>query len=198
MLGEISMAAQDIRDHLDANVASAILGFSEANPFGGQSQSATSFNNTTTPPVSQSSTIQNQAASAANNTATPGLTSNGSVSNSPALQTPPPGSPAPNVRVGQYVVASGYKNAVKRAARDMRNEAIEQWALLRQRTNAPELLATILAVDGLDLRDVAVTYYGTPTDWHGIAAFNGLTSSKLVRGQQVHIPKLTTSTNGSA
>jgi len=43
----------------------------------------------------------------------------------------------------------------------------------------PEIIAEVVAPQGVDLRDLALKYYGDPDSWFAIAQFNDLDSSAV-------------------
>ena len=53
-----------------------------------------------------------------------------------------------------------------------------------------DLESSILARDGMDLRGVSTAFHGTPAKWQLLMTYNGLSSSKLVAGQVVLVPAL--------
>lgn len=72
----------------------------------------------------------------------------------------------------------------------MRRDCADQKAQLVA-TLGDDLLAVHTARAGEDLRDVALTYYGTRDAWRALMAFNNLRTSALTGGQVVLIPNST-------
>lgn len=85
--------------------------------------------------------------------------------------------------------AASYKQELRAWAAEMRRTSVER------RTNllgqiATTLLATYVAREGEDLRDVAKQFYGTPFEWRRLQIFNDLHTLILTGGQLILIPPL--------
>lgn len=65
--------------------------------------------------------------------------------------------------------------------------AIRQQQMQKQLN--PELIRTIIAVEGQDLRDISREIFGTPDSWRSLMVFNNLSSPKLEKGQLVFVPR---------
>lgn len=68
-----------------------------------------------------------------------------------------------------------------------RQAAVEARALVEQ--GERDLIAIYIARADDDLRDIARLYYGDQRFWRDLATFNDLTDSRLVKGQQVFVPR---------
>lgn len=85
--------------------------------------------------------------------------------------------------------AALYREELKAWAQELRRTSVERrTSLLRQVTTT--LLATYVAREGDDLRDVARQFYGTPFEWRRLLTFNDLSSMQLEAGQLILIPPL--------
>jgi hypothetical protein len=93
---------------------------------------------------------------------------------------------------GQKRQAEMFISDLKRAARSLRNEAVERRDFYAAQVSAAgsNLLAVYTAKEGDDLRDVSRLFYGTPLEWRTLLRFNNLTSAELEPGQVVLVPKL--------
>lgn len=60
-----------------------------------------------------------------------------------------------------------------------------------QRKLDRQVVTTVTAKAGQDLRSLSQEFYGTPNEWKRIAQANGLRSAALVAGLQISIPRLT-------
>lgn len=81
----------------------------------------------------------------------------------------------------------------KRAARRVRSEAVKkQQETIAQSQDQSAPLATIIARDGMDLRDISTRYYNTPHEWIRLKLYNGFNSSRLLAGDVVIVPRLGT------
>jgi hypothetical protein len=81
----------------------------------------------------------------------------------------------------------------KRAARKARAAAAQQQQqLIAQSQDQTAPLATFVARDGMDLRDVSTKYYNTPDEWIRLKLYNGFNTSRLIVGDTVIVPRLNT------
>lgn len=95
--------------------------------------------------------------------------------------------------LGSSLVCDSYTRGIRNAARTMELLAAEQADTLRALTNIDDLLAAFTARSPGDLRDVATQFYGDQSEWRTLKRFNGFSSSKLLPGDLVLVPKITTS-----
>lgn len=96
--------------------------------------------------------------------------------------------PLPLQTAPQRLAAQVNSRAVIKLSRTMRQTAIEQQLALSTQTTS-QILALYVGRDGDDLRHLAVRYYGNELEWRRLLTFNQLSSSLLVAGQIVLIPK---------
>lgn len=75
-----------------------------------------------------------------------------------------------------------------RDARRLRDEAEVRRRLLA--APAGQVMATHIAMDGEDLRDVSSIYYSNPYQWRTLLVYNGFSGVELVAGQTVLIPRI--------
>ena len=101
------------------------------------------------------------------------------------------------VTVGRAVYLAEYRRQAKLQARGMAVIAAQQNQDLLEQTDQPTILAAFTARANTNLRDVSTRYYGTPSNWHQIAAFNGISGSVLLAGQTVFVPVLIQPIQGS-
>lgn len=66
--------------------------------------------------------------------------------------------------------------------------ALQKSDALKQIT--PNVVTTVIARFGQDLRDISTQAYGTPNEWRSLLAYNGFEQSELEAGQVVLVPKL--------
>lgn len=93
----------------------------------------------------------------------------------------------------QVLAAERAIRKAKRAARKAKAEAVQkQQELIAQSQDQTKPLATFIARDGLDLRDVSTRYYGTPNEWIRLKIYNGFNTSRLLAGDVVIVPQLGT------
>lgn len=95
-----------------------------------------------------------------------------------------------SLTVGEVLAIDTWGRDVRRTAREIQALAAEKGDELRDSVNQTDLLATFVARAPTDLRDVSRVYYGTADEWRRLLKFNALTSSKLVMGQLIQVPKL--------
>lgn len=74
------------------------------------------------------------------------------------------------------------------AARFERQNAIESYRLADEAD--PEILGVYTAVEGEDLRYIALRTYGDVSVWEDLADFNRLTGTRLSAGQRVKLPQI--------
>lgn len=82
-----------------------------------------------------------------------------------------------------------YREELRAWALSLRQECVEQRTALSAQITT-NLLATYVARDGEDLRDVARQFYGTPFEWRRLLVFNDLNTLQLFAGQLVLVPPL--------
>ena len=113
-------------------------------------------------------------------------TTTGTAGNDPKSGTDPN-----NETQAQVYAAERAIRKAKRAALKLRAEAARrQLELITQSTDQSTLLATIIARDGQDLRDVSTKFYGSPNEWIRLRAYNGFNTSRLIAGDIVLVPRL--------
>lgn len=91
------------------------------------------------------------------------------------------------VTVGQSTGVAALRARMVVNARTARGNAARNAALVARRVS-PDLARSFLAPQDMDLRDVSREFFGTSDEWQRIARFNGLSSSRLVAGQQILVP----------
>lgn len=79
------------------------------------------------------------------------------------------------------------RNRRQAAASILSVSAVKEQQLKKQIN--PELIATFIAKEGQDLRDVSAAFYDTPDEWRNLMRFNGLSTSKLIANQQIFVPR---------
>lgn len=94
--------------------------------------------------------------------------------------------------LGRILFVDQWARGVRKAARDLELVAAEETERLRSLLDLDDLLAAFIAREDADLRDVAVIYYGDQAEWRRLLKYNRLRSSKLIAGDLVLVPKLTT------
>lgn len=92
------------------------------------------------------------------------------------------------VTFGKSVVAASARSRMVVSARTARGHAARHGALVARQVDS-DLDRAFLATQDMDLRDVSRQFFGTSDEWQRIARFNGLTSSHLVAGQQILVPR---------
>jgi hypothetical protein len=93
-----------------------------------------------------------------------------------------------DVKVGQYILVENQNRAMVSKARALAHKsARNQQILLRTVDN--DVARVFYARDNMDLRDVSRRFYGTSDGWQQIRKFNGFSSSRLVAGQVVMVPR---------
>jgi hypothetical protein len=97
--------------------------------------------------------------------------------------------PIPPDVVGVAVAASEANREVVRSARQARFRAAHARDQML-RSAEPNLLAAFTARQDQDLRDVSLRYYGTAEHWRDLMTFNGFGSSRLLAGNTVFVPRL--------
>lgn len=83
---------------------------------------------------------------------------------------------------------AAYNRRVIDSSRKLRKIAVEQRNALAKQVEST-LLAVYTARQGDDLRMVSETFYGSPFDWRSLLTFNELTTSELVAGQVILVPR---------
>jgi archaellum component FlaC/uncharacterized membrane protein len=92
---------------------------------------------------------------------------------------------------GEVLAAERVIRKAKRAARKLKAAVVQrQQELIAQSQDQTKPLATIIARDGMDLRDVSTQYYGTPGEWIRLMLYNGFNTSRLLAGDVVIVPQL--------
>lgn len=93
--------------------------------------------------------------------------------------------------LGLALRAELYAANVRASARDLEFMAAGRAALASQQAVQDQsLLATVVAVEGQDLRQLSVQFYGVQDEWGRLADYNGLVGSRLSAGTVVLVPKL--------
>lgn len=88
----------------------------------------------------------------------------------------------------ERLVVEDYNRRVQGRADDLKRAAINRRSrLVKQLEN--DLLTSVFARAGTDLRDLAEEYYGSPFEWRRLLVFNELTTSELSASQLVLIPR---------
>lgn len=91
--------------------------------------------------------------------------------------------------------AALYREELRAWAAELRRVSVEQRTSLAEQVET-ELLATYVAREGDDLRNVSSQFYGTPFEWRRLATFNDLSDMRLESGQLVLVPPLVVSQAG--
>ena len=91
----------------------------------------------------------------------------------------------------EAVEAEVYSRQLRLSTHVLQTVAVLRGLELAQSTTNEEIVATFIARQGEDLRDVSTRFYGTPEEWKRIASFNGASGSGLDARQVVLVPKLT-------
>lgn len=89
---------------------------------------------------------------------------------------------------GEVLAQRGELRERAGAANEMRNLAAREQAKLLSSLNA-DVIRVFQARDGQDLREVSLTFFGTPDEWRSLMLFNNLTTSQLSAGQVVFVPQ---------
>lgn len=97
--------------------------------------------------------------------------------------------PVVALKAGQMLLAETLARTMRKRATAARLQAAETRAQLLDRSQPSEILAVFVARDGQDLRLVATQYYGSQDSWRDLALYNDVSTSKLVSGQVVYVPK---------
>ena len=90
----------------------------------------------------------------------------------------------PRAVIQSYVMRS----SLQRQAYRMRRMALLAAGRMAEDAD-PDLYGIHLAVQGEDLRMVAVRQYGSLDVWRDLARYNGLTGTRLVAGQRIRLPR---------
>lgn len=98
---------------------------------------------------------------------------------------------------GSLFAAAKLRRDVQRLERDSAAQA-ELYDRQQARNVDPELVATFIAREDMDLRMVAVQFYGRQDGWRDLMTFNALTESGLHAGQVVFVPARAASAGGGA
>jgi hypothetical protein len=85
-------------------------------------------------------------------------------------------------------IAAFKQSQVYTQTRDTRNTYLES-ILPQIQSLSPPLVATFIASNEQDLRDVSLQFYGSQNYWRGLMAYNNLKSSKLVAGDLIWVPQ---------
>lgn len=89
------------------------------------------------------------------------------------------------------LVNLSWQREVYESASEMEAQgALQKSEALKQIT--PDVVESITARFGQDLRDISLDAYGTANEWRTLLVYNGFTQSELQAGQVVLIPKLNT------
>lgn len=99
--------------------------------------------------------------------------------------------------LGAVLDVDVYTRQLKVTSRSMVSLASENADTLRASIRQEELLATFVARQPTDLRQVSQIYYDTPDEWRRLLQYNQLTSSKLERGALVLVPKIDSADRGA-
>jgi len=97
--------------------------------------------------------------------------------------------PGGTISPAQRMEAARYQREMVAWANELRRLSNELASQMDVQVNG-DLLATYLAQDLDDLREVSLKYYGTPYEWRRLMVFNNLASAELIAGQIVLIPQL--------
>lgn len=90
--------------------------------------------------------------------------------------------------VGSSVAAVEANRDAAASCRALRVQGARARAALLAQAN-PDLLAAFVAREGLDLRQVALRYYGDSDNWRALMTYNDLADSRLSAGQLVFVPR---------
>ena len=96
----------------------------------------------------------------------------------------------------QRLQASQYTQGIYAQTRAIRSAAASRRAVFLKSIDS-QLLAIYTARENDDLRSVSMHYYNTPYEWRMLMLFNNLTTSGLVPGQQLMVPKITNNNTSS-
>lgn len=88
----------------------------------------------------------------------------------------------------ERVTLSDWAKRLIGALRALSDQAVDRRARILARVEL-DLVAAVYARAGEDLRDIARRFYGDASDWRRIQLFNGFSSSALVAGQLVLVPR---------
>ena len=108
---------------------------------------------------------------------------------------PPPTPPGPvalpiaSITPAQMMTAESSARQTRKAARDGRLTAAVQRAQFAASAQPSTMLSVFIAANNMDLRRVAVQFYGSPNNWRDLAAYNDLPDSGLVAGQLIFVPQ---------
>lgn len=94
----------------------------------------------------------------------------------------------PDLPFGAVIRAGSANRAMVRAARALRHDS-HRSSLRVARSIDPDLITTVFARAGQDLRDISTDHYGTPDEHVRLRRFNNLRTSELVAGQVVLVPE---------
>lgn len=90
--------------------------------------------------------------------------------------------------MGIQIAGNNVQRSFNNAVQSVRyNNALTRYSLEQQLQQ--ELVASFIASQNMDLRDVSTRYYGTPDNWQQLMQFNGFASSKLNAGDLVWVPQ---------
>lgn len=99
-----------------------------------------------------------------------------------------PGDPAAMTH-GKAFQAEAQSRALRRAARALRNTAVQDLVALQVAAGGTaQVIGRVVAREGQDLRELAVQFYGHPDQWRRLAAYNGRSGSLLHAGDLVVVP----------
>lgn len=101
------------------------------------------------------------------------------------------------VSLASKLQARLFKSEQESASTELRDVFIEEIGPVVQ-SLAPPLVATFLANNDMDLRDVSLRFYGTPDQWRFLKDYNLLTSSKLEAGELIWVPAQADSAAGAS
>ncbi len=108
------------------------------------------------------------------------------------IPVPPVGTMVEPAELGRILFVDQWVRGVRKAARDLELVSAEETERLRSLLELDDLLAAFIAREDSDLRDVANIYYGDQSEWRRLKKYNRLRSSRLIAGDLVLVPKLTT------
>lgn len=95
-----------------------------------------------------------------------------------------------DIGFGAALEADKFVRAIKTPTRALEALAADQSNAIRAVINQSDLLSAFIARQSMDLREVSTQFYSTPDEWRTLLRYNHLTSSKLLAGQLILIPKI--------
>lgn len=101
------------------------------------------------------------------------------------------GASATEESLGDAIAADAWSREIKQSSVALQAVASAEADTLQAIARQESLIAVFVAKQPMDLRDVALKYYGTQEEWRRILVYNALESSRLTAGQHVLVPRIT-------